>query len=169
MVDIFSGPGGLGEGFSRVSRGAAFKTLIAIEKDPHAVETLKLRAFYRAIALKNAPLPDGYLDLLQAKTTEARDKAMELIDLCPEWHDAVREVRCLELGKDNDLYHHEIRSRLDGRTDWVLIGGPPCQAYSLVGRSRMQNHEGLVHDDRHFLYKQYLEVIERHGPAIFVM
>jgi DNA (cytosine-5)-methyltransferase 1 len=169
VVDIFSGPGGLGEGFSRVGGGRAFKTIIAIEKDPHAVETLKLRAFYRAIAFKGAPLPDGYLDLLQATTSAARDEALALIAKCPEWHDAVREVKCLELGKHNDLYHDEIESRLAGRKDWVLIGGPPCQAYSLVGRSRMQNHEGLVHDDRHFLYKQYLEIIEKHGPAIFVM
>jgi len=169
VVDIFSGPGGLGEGFSRVSRGTAFKTLIAIEKDPHAVETLKLRAFYRAVALKGAPLPDGYLDLLKAETLAARMEAMGKIALCPEWHDAVHEVQCMELGKDNDKYHQVIESRLAGRKDWVLIGGPPCQAYSLVGRSRMQNHDGLVHDDRHFLYKQYLEVIEKHGPAIFVM
>ena len=169
VVDIFSGPGGLGEGFSRVNDGAAFKTVIAIEKDPHAVETLKLRAFYRAIAYKKAPLPDGYLDLLNAETSAARMEALGKIALCPEWHDAVQEVQCRELGVDNDKYHRDIETRLAGRKDWVLIGGPPCQAYSLVGRSRMQNHEGLVHDDRHFLYKQYLEIIQKHGPAIFVM
>ena len=169
MVDIFSGPGGLGEGFSRVNDGAAFKTVIAIEKDPHAVETLKLRAFYRSIAYKKVPLPDGYLDLLKAEASADRMEALRKIALCPEWHDAVREVQCMELGKDNEKYHQIIESRLAGRKDWVLIGGPPCQAYSLVGRSRMQNHEGLVHDDRHFLYQQYLEIIEKHGPAIFVM
>jgi DNA (cytosine-5)-methyltransferase 1 len=96
-------------------------------------------------------------------------EALGKIALCPEWHDAVQEVRCMELGKDNEKYHLDIENRLAGRKDWVLIGGPPCQAYSLVGRSRMQNHEGLVHDDRHFLYKQYLEIIQKHGPAIFVM
>lgn len=169
VVDIFSGPGGLGEGFSRVNDGAAFKTVIAIEKDPHAVETLKLRAFYRSIAYKKAPLPDGYLDLLKAETSADRMEALGKIALCPEWHDAVQEVQCMELGKDNEIYHQMIESRLAGRKDWVLIGGPPCQAYSLVGRSRMQNHEGLVHDDRHFLYQQYLEIIEKHGPAMFVM
>lgn len=169
VVDIFSGPGGLGEGFSRVNDGASFKTVIAIEKDPHAVETLKLRAFYRSIAYKKAPLPDGYLDLLKAETSADRMEALGKIALCPEWHDAVQEVQCMELGKDNEKYHQIIESRLAGRKDWVLIGGPPCQAYSLVGRSRMQNHEGLVYDDRHFLYQQYLEIIEKHGPAIFVM
>lgn len=169
VVDIFSGPGGLGEGFSRVNGGAAFKTVIAIEKDPHAVETLKLRAFYRAIVSKKAPLPDGYLDLLKAETSAARIEALGKISLCPEWHAAVHEVQCMELGKDNEKYHQDIETRLAGRKDWVLIGGPPCQAYSLVGRSRMQNHEGLVHDDRHFLYKQYLEIIQKHDPVIFVM
>ena len=169
-MDIFSGPGGLGEGFSRVNGGTAFKTLIAIEKDPHAVETLKLRAFYRAIALKKAPLPESYLKFLNAKNPVERNEAIGLIaQTCIEWHEATIEVQCMELGKHNKTYHQKIQSRLNGRKDWVLIGGPPCQAYSLVGRSRMQNHEGLVPDDRHFLYKQYLEIIEKHGPAIFVM
>ena len=49
IVDIFAGPGGLGEGFSRVKDGKAFKIVISIEKDFHAIQTLRLRAFYRAL------------------------------------------------------------------------------------------------------------------------
>ena len=59
---------------------------------------------------------------------------------------------------------------MNGRTDWVLIGGPPCQAYSLVGRSRRQ--ETVLDEDkdkRVGLYKEYLRIIAEHSPAVFVM
>ncbi|MDD4349265.1 MAG: DNA (cytosine-5-)-methyltransferase, partial [Opitutales bacterium] len=60
---------------------------------------------------------------------------------------------------------------------WILIGGPPCQAYSLVGRSRMQNAEDyrkkrghdFSEDHRHQLYKEYLRIVAVHAPSIFVM
>jgi DNA (cytosine-5)-methyltransferase 1 len=60
-----------------------------------------------------------------------------------------------------------IKKGLKGEKDWVLIGGPPCQAYSLAGRSRV----GGIHEDDHrvFLYKEYLRIIAIHKPAVFVM
>jgi DNA (cytosine-5)-methyltransferase 1 len=53
----------------------------------------------------------------------------------------------------------------------VLIGGPPCQAYSVVGRARNKGQEGYVaeKDNRHFLYLEYLHVISEFKPAVFVM
>ena len=50
-----------------------------------------------------------------------------------------------------------------------MIGGPPCQAYSLVGRSRMMNNPEFEEDERHFLYKEYLKIIIDHRPPVFVM
>ncbi len=73
------------------------------------------------------------------------------------------------LGKDNLLIHSRLKERSARTQTWVVGGGPPCQAYSLVGRSRMQNHDGLKADHRHFLYKEYLAIIEKFEPAIFVM
>jgi DNA (cytosine-5)-methyltransferase 1 len=60
-----------------------------------------------------------------------------------------------------------IQEQLSGERNWVLIGGPPCQAYSNVGRSRV----GGIHKDDHrvYLYKEYLRIIEKHKPAVFVM
>jgi hypothetical protein len=67
----------------------------------------------------------------------------------------------------------ELESEVDFRKA-VMIGGPPCQAYSLVGRSRMAKarasgayREG--EDGRHVLYRQYLKLIQRIQPAAFVM
>ena len=68
-----------------------------------------------------------------------------------------------------------IAGSLIGAQHWILIGGPPCQAYSMAGRSRVipvdrregtQNYEN---DKRHFLYKAYLRIIAEHSPPVFVL
>ncbi len=85
-----------------------------------------------------------------------------------------------ELGPENrEDVARGIRRRLrpfrntSGRlpANTVLIGGPPCQAYSIVGRSRNRGNSGYrpEHDDRHFLYLEYLNVIADLRPAIFIM
>lgn len=171
VVDLFAGPGGLGEGFSRVGGvfNQVFKTVISIEKDPHAIQTLRLRAFYRAWVTNHEKLPEAYLELLKAETLTQRESALTELHKLPEWESAKEEVRHLELGKDNEEIRSLIRKGLKDAKSWVLIGGPPCQAYSLVGRSRMQNHDGLKADYRHHLYKEYLAIIREFEPAIFVM
>jgi DNA (cytosine-5)-methyltransferase 1 len=169
VVDLFAGPGGLGEGFSRVEDGKAFRTIISIEKDPHAIETLRLRAFYRVWMRHHRKVPQAYLDLLVSDSLDAKQAALAELAKLPEWKEAHEEACHLELGKDNLLIHSLIKERLGKTKTWVLIGGPPCQAYSLVGRSRMQNHDGLKAYHRHFLYKEYLAIIEKFEPAIFVM
>lgn len=64
-----------------------------------------------------------------------------------------------------------IGSALEGADEWALIGGPPCQAYSVVGRSR-RTREALVDfekDEKHFLYRVYLRIIRQFRPSVFVM
>ncbi len=180
VVDLFAGPGGLGEGFSRVEDRVGrkvFKTVISIEKDPHARQTLRLRAFYRHHRDSRTRLPDAYLRVLRASTAKEKSLALgqlaqdviwkRVCDEIPEWVRAGR--KSCELGPDNLEIHAAIKNRLKGARNWVLIGGPPCQAYSLVGRSRMRNHEGMIQDTRHFLYREYLAVIRKFRPTIFVM
>ena len=183
VVDLFAGPGGRGEGFSRVldSDGSSvFKTVISVEKDPFARQTLRLRAFYRPFRASGQKPPDAFFKLIEATNLKERESALVSLsnepawkEACveiPEWKKAGREdeLSC-ELGPDNSKIHTEIRKRLNGAQRWVLIGGPPCQAYSLVGRSRMKNHDGSKEDARHFLYREYLEVIKMFKPSIFVM
>ena len=62
-----------------------------------------------------------------------------------------------------------IASSINGHDKWVLVGGPPCQAYSLVGRSRMKKMPEFESDPRHFLYREYLRTIADHKPPVFVM
>ena len=170
VVDIFAGPGGLAEGFSSVSAGdgaRAFEIALSIEKDAAAHSTLQLRAFLRQFG---ETLPDRYYEFINGGTEEPDWSA----EFPSEWEAAVTEAWQLELGKeDPDLRLNprldQIREESGGNV--ILIGGPPCQAYSLVGRARNQGKEGYVasEDHRHFLYEEYIRILDRLRPAAFVM
>ena len=172
MIDLFAGPGGLGEGFSSLKRpdgSRAFDIRLSVEKDSWAHRTLETRSFYR----KFAEVPDEYYAYVRGEID--RDK---LFDAYPEEAAlAGEEAWCFELGSGS---HEGVRRRIeaalgDDPGDWVLVGGPPCQAYSVVGRSRMRNHKSMKDgyefekDSRHFLYREYLRTIVDHRPAVFVM
>ena len=64
---------------------------------------------------------------------------------------------------------HKFNKNSLGENNWVLLGGPPCQAYSLAGRSRMKKHPQLEKDERRYLYREYLKTIVDHSPPVFVM
>lgn len=177
VVDLFAGPGGLGEGFSRVKvRGRnVFKTVVSVEKDPYAHMTLSLRAFYRHFAHKGKELPEAYWKVLRSTSKPDKESAWSSLKKNAAWNQVKKEALCLELGKHNSRIRRKITKALGKRKGqkkypkFVLIGGPPCQAYSLVGRSRMQNHDGKKKDLRHFLYKEYLAIIRKYKPSVFVM
>ncbi|MEW6286708.1 MAG: DNA cytosine methyltransferase [Chloroflexota bacterium] len=169
VIDIFAGPGGLGEGFSSFrfqEKKPVFAIKLSIEKDEFAYQTLELRAFYRQFA--DGQIPPDYYDYLKGKIS--RDT---LYSRYPkESENAKKEAWLAELGKtDRDLVRLRITEALNGAVNWVLIGGPPCQAYSLAGRSRIrgQSIQKYVRDHRHFLYKEYLQILADHQPSVFVM
>ncbi len=169
VVDLFAGPGGLGEGFaaatgSRRQNNPRFFLAASIEKDTWAYKTLYLRHFFRHFPPGEAP--DAYYHYLDGAIESA-----ELFACHPDAsHHARKSALHLTLSQEN---HADVRKiiaeRLSNAPLWVLIGGPPCQAYSLAGRSRMQNMPEFKHDERHFLYREYLRVIAEHTPPIFVM
>ncbi len=89
------------------------------------------------------------------------------------WQAATDEARALELGTEAaaeaiDQTIVKLRATYD---DTVVIGGPPCQAYSLVGRARAKGKVGYVPeaDERHYLFREYIRVLDRLRPAAFVM
>jgi len=168
VVDLFSGPGGLGEGFSafRKSGKKSFDVVVSVEKEVSASKTLLLRTFFREFR----KAPDDYYRALRGELTFD-----SLYEKFPEEHArAGQKVWQKELG-DNEFtekqLHKEIESRIKESKHWVLIGGPPCQAYSTVGRARNRGIKGYnpAKDQRHFLYREYLRVIEKHWPSVFVM
>lgn len=170
VVDIFAGPGGLAEGFSSVpgaDGGRAFKIALSIEKETAAHSTLRLRSFLRQF---DGALPDSYYSLINDGGVEPNWS-----ELHPdEWKVAEEEAWQLELGKEDpekrlNVRLDAIRAESDGKV--ILIGGPPCQAYSLVGRARNSGKEGYVasKDEKHFLYQEYIRILDRLRPAAFVM
>ncbi len=171
VVDLFAGPGGLGEGFSALENGHAFRIVVSAEKDPIAHQTLRLRAFYRLLKTK---MPDGLSDYYAFCNGDAESPYSAKTEVI--WNESAEEALCIELGskQGNETLDNAIQQRLGsdtGKDPWVLIGGPPCQAYSLVGRAR---NKGKVDysaesDHRNFLYKEYLRIINRYKPAMFVM
>lgn len=168
VVDLFAGPGGLGEGFAslRLGNRRAFRVALSVEKDAGAHETLLLRNFFREFA--DGQVPDDYYGLAHV-SPEAR------ADLYgrhrPESMTAEATAKQAELGAISpSVVDRWISRALHGRRAWVLVGGPPCQAYSLVGRSRNRGKKDYCpeEDTRHFLYLEYLRIIQRHWPPVFV-
>ena len=164
VVDLFAGPGGLGEGFAELRTDDStpvFRSVASIEKEKFAYQTLLLRHFYRSF--RREDVPDSYYDYLASRISRE-----ELVSGNIEnWEEAKRAVLQISLGteKQNEV-RKLIKHRLQGRKRWVLVGGPPCQAYSIVGRSRRKWDPD---DKLHFLYEEYLQLIVDHEPPVFVM
>lgn len=169
IIDLFAGPGGLGEGFSSLrdhKHDPVFEIGLSVEKDPVAHRTLMLRAVFRR--LRGTKHIRHYYAYICNEIDEKTFK--EIPAIAEAFSHAEKEARCLELGKaDEESLDTEIRAALGGRDTWVLIGGPPCQAYSLAGRARRANDKTFKDDVKHFLYREYLRIIKVHRPTIFVM
>lgn len=169
VVDLFAGPGGLGEGFSSLcddSGQALFRIGLSVEKDPVAHRTLTLRAVFRQ--LRNTEDAEHYYRYITGEIDEFSFR--QYPGIARAFEHAAREARCLELGKcDTEELDMAIQNALQGAKIWVLIGGPPCQAYSLAGRSRRAGDASFYSDEKHFLYREYLRIIQRHQPTVFVM
>lgn len=170
IIDLFAGPGGLGEGFTSVvdkSNNRFFRIALSIERDEFAHKTLTLRSFLRQFPFKKMPVE--YYQFVRGEIPDV-DELYQLYPAHAEaaWHEAWQ----FSLGKPED--HKEIDKRiregLKGEKNFVLIGGPPCQAYSLVGRSRRQEGKGLnKEDERVYLYREYYRILGVHQPPVFIM
>ena len=170
-VDLFSGPGGLAEGFASL-RGhrprRPFRIALSVEMDPAAHRTLWLRAFLRKF---RSEFPEEYYEYANGRLVREPDWRA----LYPrQWAEACDETRCLRLGtpKASSFLRnclHEIRNAHNGHT--VLMGGPPCQPYSLVGRSRTASLATYDsdQDERQWLYMEYAEALRILRPAVAVM
>ena len=165
IVDLFAGPGGLGEGFSslRTLDGhPVFRIALSIEMDQAAHRTLELRSFFRQFA--DATVPDEYYLHLQGRLS--RDELFEKHPI--QSSKAKAEAWNAELGKvDPSEVDRRIKSALAGAPLWALCGGPPCQAYSVIGRS----HNGGIRakDHRVYLYREYLRILAVHRPPLFIL
>lgn len=178
VIDIFAGPGGLGEGFSAFETGGhnPFEVKLSIEKDSCAHQTLRLRSFFRQFPSGKAPSL-FYQALKQnfpiSELPERLKQKSESLWL--KWQQATDEAMQAELGSSEESHKVISKKIADSigshKSPWVLIGGPPCQAYSLAGRVRNKGIKNYRFEDdqRSTLYLEYLRIIAEHRPAIFVM
>lgn len=170
VVDLFAGPGGLAEGFSAATDGQGhfpFKIALSIEKDSAAHSTLLLRTFLRQF---EDGFPDEYYRFLQSGDEEPNWKLL----YPAQWAAAKHDAMLLELGptENQSIISARLRAiRKEHGDRTIVIGGPPCQAYSLIGRARNRGVVGYVpeKDPRHTLYEKYISILSELQPAAFVM
>lgn len=152
FLDLFAGCGGLSEGFIQ----AGFIPVAHVEMDAAACFSLRTRMAYHWLTANGKE--NIYSDYLKGDTSRT-----ELYSCIPSditdmvIHEEINEISL------NGIFD-KIDKRLTGKID-IIIGGPPCQAYSLVGRAR---NNGMFGDKRNYLFLFYAEFLKRYQPEFFV-
>lgn len=153
-IDLFAGAGGLSEGFIR----EGFHPVSHVEMNKFATDTIKTRLAFHYLSEKKNLNP--YYDYLKKEIT--RDALWNLI---PD--ELVQSVIHEEITtKTKHTIFSIIDEQIDGKKVDVIIGGPPCQAFSIAGRSR--DPKRMKWDRRKFLFRYYAEFLKRYNPKVFV-
>lgn len=154
IIDLFSGAGGLTEGF----RNKNFNVKVHVEMDRAAAETLQLRDVYYYLQQQQTLAP--YFAYLTKQISK-----QELLNSIPD--ELLNSTLNYEINNDSiPTIFDVIDSSLHGETVDGIIGGPPCQAYSTVGRAR--NKQKKDSDKRIYLYRYYIEFLKRYHPKFFI-
>lgn len=154
FLDLFAGAGGLSEGFTR----AGYESVAHVEMDVAACYTLKTRAAYHWLKKENKlDIYNRYLNGLMTREEFYKEIPQVVLDT----------VLNYEISSDTlPQIFEDVDKLLNGEKLDIIIGGPPCQAYSLAGRSRSETK--MVGDKRNYLYKYYAEFLHKYRPKYFV-
>jgi len=154
FIDLFAGAGGLSEGFIR----EGFHPIAHVEMSKEACDTLKTRLAYHHLS-QHKKLKT-YFAYLQNEISRE-----ELWQIIPDR--IIDSVINDEIsGNTIENIFKKIDEKIDSKKVDLIIGGPPCQAYSLVGRSRDPNR--MEGDKRNFLFRYYAQFLIRYKPKYFV-
>ncbi len=162
FIDLFAGAGGLSEGFIQ----AGFTPVAHVEMNPYACQTLETRAAYHYLKSQGSEALQSYYDYERGIIT--REQLFEHIPI-EERESVINKEMSSHTAKG---IYHKIDALMEHKGInhvSVIIGGPPCQAYSLVGRAQT-NHmlRPMEEDPRNELYKQYVNFLRRYQPEMFV-
>lgn len=137
-VDLFSGCGGMTDGFIQEGH---YKTLACVEWEKPMCDTLANR-LHTKWNYRNAQEMVIQFDIQRTE------------ELFNGFDDP-------QYGKNKGLDHLVTRRKVD-----IIIGGPPCQAYSIAGRIR--DVDGMKNDYRNYLFESYIKVVNHYKPNYFV-
>jgi DNA (cytosine-5)-methyltransferase 1 len=157
FIDLFAGAGGLSEGFLAVG----FKPIAHVEMNPEACLTLQTRVCYYYL------LKTGKLEIYRQYLRGEIDRVELYTHVPQEELDSVIKQRMSNesmpelFGRINTLMKKHSIMSVD-----LIVGGPPCQAYSLVGRA--VKTDSMQDDPRNFLYQLYCKVLKKYQPEMFV-
>ena len=159
-IDLFAGAGGLSEGFIQ----SGYRPVAHVEMNEHAAKTIETRIAY--YYLKDNGKIKSYYDYEKGKITRE-----QLLEKIPK--DELKTVINQEMSEStikgifntiDDIKREKEIDKID-----VIIGGPPCQAYSLVGRAQSSHMIVPMEDDpRNELYKMYVQFLKKYKPRMFV-
>ena len=154
-IDLFAGAGGLSEGFA----SAGYQSIAHVEMDKDACNTLRTRECY--YYLNSKELPNYYYDYLKGLISR-----QDLYNMIPE--EILSSIICETMSHETMPHIFEqidasMKYRQVDQVD-LILGGPPCQAYSTVGRARKDMND----DPRNTLYELYFLAIEKYKPSMFV-
>lgn len=160
FIDLFAGAGGLSEGFIQ----AGFSPVAHVEMNPHAAQTLETRTGY--YYLRSIGKLEAYYDYVKGNLSRE-----DFLSQIPE--ELLKSVLCETMSEETlpglfDTIDTMLAAKGISTVD-VIIGGPPCQAYSLVGRAQSSHMETpMASDPRNNLYKLYTKFLQRYKPRMFV-
>ena len=157
FIDLFAGAGGLSEGFVR----AGYTPLAHIEMNKYACDTLRTRAAFHWLKANNRL--QKYKEYLYEK--QEKEDGSKLWQQVPQ--DIIDTVIQATIGENTikGIFKNVDELKGSQQVD-IIIGGPPCQAYSVAGRARMG--KDVEKDPRNELYKYYVKFLERYQPKMFV-
>lgn len=155
VIDLFAGAGGLSEGFHRHD----FNFVSYVEKDRNACNTLLTRHIYWL--LKREKQEQIYFNYIKGEID--RETYYGYLDgMNPVIHKEISAETLPDIVKA--IKNNMRKAKVKGID--VFLGGPPCQAYSLIGRARDKYR--MERDPRNILYKYYVELLKEFRPIIFV-
>lgn len=156
-IDLFAGCGGLSEGFT----ASGFHPVAHVEMNSDACLSLKTRECY--YYLKKNHKESIYRDYLSGKISRT-----ELYSEIPDriLNSVINETMSAEgMPQLFEKINQRMLTQKVNHID-LIVGGPPCQAYSLVGRA--VKADKMMGDPRNYLYKLYIKVLEEYKPNMFV-
>lgn len=150
FIDLFAGCGGLSEGFLQTGK---YEGLAHVEWETPMINTLRQRLMDRW----NHSLEDAQKRVIKFDV----QKTEELIH--GQWSEETKAL--YEKENHPDIVTKGLKG-LVGETVDLIIGGPPCQAYSIAGRA--QSPTGMKFDYRNYLFESFVKIVDAFKPKAFV-